>query len=92
MNILKNKPLFSLTVGEKATSWYSKGFLNIDEVAELTGYARQTLYGLVSAGRIPYIKRPGSKFLRFKRTEVEAWMTSNRIRKSSCNKLKTKAI
>lgn len=97
--IEKNKPLFSLTIGEyeelqtkiiaeQATKMLDissgdtptilqKEILNIIEVSELTGYARQTIYGFVSDGKIPFLKRPGSKALRFNRTAILEWMSNS---------------
>lgn len=53
-----------------------KQLLNINETVELTGLARQTLYGMVSKKIIPFIKRPGSKFLLFKRSEIIEWLSN----------------
>ena len=52
-----------------------KEILNIVEVAELTGYARQTLYAFVSDRKIPFLKRPGSKALRFSRSAILEWLS-----------------
>lgn len=53
-----------------------KELLNITEAAEFLSYAKQSIYGMVSKGTIPFIKRPGSKFLRFRKKELEEWSTN----------------
>jgi len=54
-----------------------KELLTIKEAAKFTGYAVQTIYGYVCNRKIPFIKRPGSKFLRFKKSELIEWMSQN---------------
>jgi excisionase family DNA binding protein len=54
-----------------------KNILNLEEVAELTGYSKQGIYGLCSNRKIPHYKQ-GHK-LYFKRKEIEAWMTAKRV-------------
>ena len=54
-----------------------KELLTIKETAKFTGYAVQTIYGYVCNRKIPFIKRPGSKFLRFKKSELIEWMSQN---------------
>jgi len=49
-------------------------FISIKEVSVLTGYTISTLYGLVSKKKIPYVKRKGTKFLRFRRSDIMDWM------------------
>lgn len=55
----------------------NKELLTIKEASALTGYAVQTLYGFVCNRKIPFIKREGSKFLRFKKSELLEWMNQN---------------
>ena len=52
-----------------------KEILNVDDLMSLTGYARQTIYGLVNEGKIPYYKM--GRYLRFKRPEILKWITQN---------------
>jgi len=54
-----------------------KELLTIKEASKFTGYAVQTLYGFVCNRKIPFVKRPGSKFLRFKKSELIEWMSQN---------------
>ena len=60
---------------EKETPEPVKEILNVDDLMQLTGYARQTIYGLVNEGKIKYYKM--GRFLRFKRPEILTWITSN---------------
>jgi len=55
----------------------NKELLTIKEASALTGYAVQTLYGFVCNRKIPFVKREGSKFLRFKKSELLEWMNQN---------------
>lgn len=50
-----------------------KEILTLDEVIELTGLKRNTIYGLRYAGKIPHFKF-GPRLLRFKRSEILYWM------------------
>ncbi len=54
----------------------SKEILNIEEAAEFTGLAKQTLYSFTSQRTIPHFKR--GKGVKFRRTELEIWMLKNR--------------
>jgi excisionase family DNA binding protein len=49
-----------------------KPYLTIQEAADLTGHAKQTLYRLTSEKEIPHLKR-GGKIL-FKRSDLIAWV------------------
>ena len=53
-----------------------KQILNVDEAAEVTGLAKQTIYGLTSRREIPHFKR--GKALRFRFDELQAWLLANR--------------
>ena len=54
-----------------------KELLTIKEAAKFTGYAVQTIYGFVCNRKIPFVKRKGAKFLRFKKSELIEWMSQN---------------
>jgi excisionase family DNA binding protein len=58
-------------------------FISLKDVMVITQLARQTIYGRVSKGTIPYHKAPDGKKLRFKRSEISEWMTSGK--KSTSN-------
>lgn len=48
--------------------------VDIEDAMKITHLARQTIYCKVSAGTIPYIKRPNSKKLFFSRQALIAWL------------------
>lgn len=49
-----------------------KPYLSIEDVCELTGMARQTIYGLTHQKKIPHLKRNGK--LLFNREEILRWI------------------
>lgn len=51
-------------------------FLNIDQVAEIIGRKKSTIYGLVHRRQIPYIKN--GKNLLFSYKEIIQWVNSGR--------------
>lgn len=53
-----------------------KEILTVDEVAELTGLAKQTIYTNVCKRLIPHYKARRKVY--FKRTEILEWMLQNR--------------
>lgn len=61
----------------RASALNAKSILNIRDVAALTGYSIDTIRGFMYAHQIPYY-RPAGKTVFFKRTEIEAWLTTNR--------------
>ena len=56
--------------------------LDIKEVAELTGFSPGSLYHWVSQGRIPFV-RISSRCIRFRRSDLEAWLDQNTVRKQT---------
>ena len=56
-----------------------ENLIDVNEVAALLGIARKTVYGLVQERKIPYIK-PTRMTLRFRRTDIEAWLETRTIR------------
>lgn len=54
--------------------------LTIEEASQYTSLAKQTLYGLVSERRIPFIKREGSKRLYFSKAELKEWLLEGRMK------------
>ena len=58
----------------------SKTVLNIDEVSNLTGLSKSTIYKKTCTGIIPHYKQ--AKHLYFDKIEVENWLKSNRIKTS----------
>ena len=55
-----------------------KEILTLGEVAQYTGLAKSQLYKLTSKKKIPHYK-PTGKICYFKRSEVDAWLTSNPV-------------
>ena len=53
-----------------------KDFFTIEEVSDYLNLAKQTVYGLVSRGEIPYIKK-GNR-LYFLRSEILDWLRQGR--------------
>lgn len=51
---------------------WKKRYWNISDVAEVTGYAKGTLYNLVSDDLIPYTKKRGR--LIFTPDEIQNWI------------------
>lgn len=54
----------------------SKSVLNIDEVSNLTGLSKSTIYKFTHFGTIPHYKQ--AKHLFFDRLEIESWLKENR--------------
>jgi excisionase family DNA binding protein len=52
------------------------GYLTIDDISELTGLTKQTIYGQRSKRLIPAYKF--GRELRFKKSEIMAWMESRK--------------
>src|SRR3569833_1853256 len=90
MNIDKNTRLIDLTVADlmAIVKEYKTGFMLVHEtlndedeiggyeIAEtITGYSRQTLYQLKSAGEMPYIGLPGGG-IRFSKKMLMNWLLS----------------
>ncbi len=54
-----------------------KPLLNVDEVADLLGVARRTVFWWVHERRIPFIKDRG--ILRFDPDEIQRWIDARRV-------------
>ena len=94
-NQLKEKPLYSLCIGEFIQLLteiemqqqtireknYGK-YLSFSELQELTGYARQTLYQLSSAKKIPGAHKLGKRVL-FETEVIIGWIGSSKVATSS---------
>lgn len=71
-----NKKLSELIqMQRKAVSGYT--YMNANELAELLGESKKTIYARVHNRQIPYYK-PGGKILMFKTDEIMAWIRSGR--------------
>lgn len=91
-NIRSDLLIVQLTVEEMKTivkevlldvmlsSTEKSGVLTIEEVSELTGYKKSTLYKLTHERKIPFHKPAhGGRRIFFKREEINWWMQSNRV-------------
>ncbi len=72
-----------------------KEMLTVNEVADMLGVAKSTVYQLIFYGRIPYYKM-SKKCVRFKKSEIEKWLQARHKEecprpKLSNSKQKTKA-
>jgi excisionase family DNA binding protein len=57
-----------------------KEIITVDELANLTGYSKTTIYILRSQGKIPescYFYLAGGRLLRFHLSEVMKWITGS---------------
>lgn len=67
---------------QEATSTIKKQkeILSIEEVSELTGYKKATIYKLTHERKIPYHKPAhGGRRIFFKKDEINQWLQSNHI-------------
>lgn len=55
----------------------SKKVMNLDEVADYTGYSKSFIYKLTSTGGIPCYK-PQGKQIFFEKEEIDNWLLQNR--------------
>ena len=54
-----------------------KNVLNINELADYTGYSKSYIYKLTSRNAIPYFK-PSGKAVFFDRVEIDVWLLKNK--------------
>lgn len=57
----------------------SKDTLSLEEVSEVYGLKKSYLYSLVHTKRIPHYKAGGGRLTFFKKKEVEAFLTAQRV-------------
>lgn len=62
---------------QAATLLAAKNVIDVEEAAMLTGYTVKGIYTLTSEKRIPHYKKNGKLY--FKKDELEAWMTENKV-------------
>jgi len=71
-DVLQESPLY--LTSEKSET------LTIEEVSELTGYKKATLYKLTHERKIPFHKPAhGGRRIFFKRAEINQWLESNHL-------------
>lgn len=68
-----------LTRIETLTLLAAKSVLTMDEARLITGLAKSSLYKLTANKAIPHYKADGGKHIYFKKSELEDWMTRNRV-------------
>lgn len=56
----------------------TKEVLSTDDAELYTGLSKSRLYKLTMRKELPYYK-PGGKLVYFKRSELDAWLTANRV-------------
>ncbi len=54
----------------------TKEFLNIDDLSDLLGVKKSTLYSLVEKGEIPHYRV--GRLIRFERNDVDVWIEGHR--------------
>lgn len=64
-----------VTVQRKVATEYD--YINVNELTELLGESKKTIYTRVHNRQIPYYK-PGGKLLLFKLDEIREWIKSGR--------------
>ena len=62
----------------EGAKWIAPRWLTVDQAAMYTGYAKGTLYHMVSERRIPFVKKRRS--LRFDRQRLDDWMEKDIVR------------
>jgi len=63
--------LETLLVGQKTV-------LNLEGLADYTGYSKSYLYKLTSSGGVPFY-RPKGKQIFFNKKEIDSWLLSNKV-------------
>ena len=87
MNIVKAIEEIRLSVKSTEITT-TKEVMTLDEAAKFLGLSKSTLYKLTSGKLIPHYK-PNGKRIYFKREELQAWQTQNRV--STSEELQAKA-
>lgn len=65
-------------IQEKIKATSEQDTVSIQEAMKITNLAKQTIYGLVNADKIPYIKKEGHKKLYFSRKRLLNWLNGKR--------------
>jgi excisionase family DNA binding protein len=55
-----------------------QNLLTYSETSQIIGVPLGTLYALVAQSRIPHV-RLGPRLVRFRRTEIEAWLVAHSV-------------
>lgn len=67
------------TINALGQKFFDKLIWGVDEVCSFTGYAKGTIYNLVSRVEIPYRSRGKRKRLVFVPSEVMAWLRGEQV-------------
>lgn len=59
-----------------------KKIMNLDAFCAYTGFSHSFVYKLTSTNQIPFY-RPSGKLIMFEKSEVDEWLTKNRIKSIS---------
>ena len=54
--------------------------MRVNEVAELTGYSKATIYKLIHRKQIPFQPAHGGRKVTFSRKAIEAWLQANHVK------------
>ena len=68
---------------------FEDGYFDAKTLAEYLGIKLNTVRQYVSRDKIPYFKMPGSRSVRFRKAEIDAWMrqgfkTADGVAEESC--------
>lgn len=63
----------------KNNSGNDSGYYDYEWLADFLGVSVSVCRQWVSQGRIPYRKLAGGSLVRFKKSEIEAWLESSRV-------------
>lgn len=85
----ERKELTQLDRIERYSLLAAKSVLSVEEAAIFLGFAPSYIYKLTMRNQIPFYK-PNGKMVYFKKDELEAWMTQNRV--STSEELEDKAV
>ena len=75
------------TVIESSDALSTRTWLSIDQAADYTTFAVETLRKLVYRGAIPFYRK--GRRLVFKREEIDGWMGTSRVEPVDREKIKT---
>ncbi len=75
---MEEKIMAELAEIKQLTLLSCKNVLTVEDVAQLTGITKSTIYKLTCGRKIPHYK-PNTKLLFFDKKEIENWMLQNRV-------------
>ena len=81
LTVRQFKELFFSATQVQNTQQEKPVIFGVDECAKITGFSKPTIYRNTSQNHMPHYRREGKLF--FKRDEIYAWMTENRVKTKS---------